>query len=68
VEGKKGKGGCRPSGDSLVTSHHDSGAKTAAPVIRHRITIGASSLAASQPRKPEAAQMMDWFYVLPPYQ
>ena len=33
-----------------------------------RMPMGTSILAASQPRKPEAAQIMDWFYALPPYQ
>jgi hypothetical protein len=29
---------------------------------RHIDTTGASELAASQQRKPEAAQIVDWFY------
>ena len=40
-------------------------ARTAAP---NRYRYGASGFAAGQPRKPEAALVVDWFYALPPCQ
>ena len=53
----------RPPTPAQPASNYDSGARTAAPVELQ----GASVLAMDQPRKPEAAHLVDWFYVTSSY-
>jgi|SRR5215472_12896362 len=62
----KGRPPAPSPGVKHSTNHIDSGAKTAAP--QKLLHSGASGFAASQPRKPEAARIVDWFYARPPCQ